>query len=253
MAVSVDGHRMRMRQRAERMTVEAMRSQDIVELLLYYALPRRDTKQQAGELMNRFGDLESLLAADEEALCSVKGVGPRSARWLRTLGELVDAYRDLESEDRPCLSNISRAQKFLGSFFDDAKYPEVWQFHLSASGRLLGSSIVADCAAWGESEYLRGALIGAMESRAHSVLLGQFSPYPYDPVDEYDSELTSRYARTLAAADIQLLDHLIVCPDGRFSLFASGKLGDVRQMSKQNQLRENYLREDPDFDGESFY
>lgn len=249
MPVAAEGHRARMRQRAERMSTEAMRSQDIVELLLYYALPRRDTRQQAYDLMERFGSLQKLFSADVELISAVKGIGVRSAQWLRAVGELVDAYGQLNADDRPCINNIGRAGAFLESFFAEMDYSEVWQFCLNAGGRLLGGALISECAAWGESEYLRAALAGAMRARSHSVIIGQFSPHMRDEMDEYDEEHTLAYALTLSAAGIQLLDHVIICADGVYSMFGSGRLERVRRLMRDNQLRENYLMEETGFDG----
>lgn len=252
MPVAAEGHRARMRQRAERMSTEAMRSQDIVELLLYYALPRRDTRQQAYDLMERFGSLQKLLSADVDTISTVKGVGLRSAEWLRAVGELVDSYGQLNPDDRPCINNIGRAGAFLENFFTEMDYSEVWQFCLNAGGRLLGGAAISECAAWGESEYLRDALAGAMRARSHSVIIGQYSPHMRDEMDEYDEEHTLAYALTLSAAGIQLLDHVIICADGVYSMFGSGRLERVRRLMTDNQLRENYLMEEPGFDGDLY-
>lgn len=252
MPVAADGHRARMRQRAERMSTEAMRSQDIVELLLYYALPRRDTRQQAYDLMEKFGSLQELFCADAAEISAVKGVGARSAQWLRAVGELVDAYGQLNADDRPRINNIGRAGAFLEKFFTEMTYSEVWQFCLNAGGRLLGGMAISECAAWGESEYLRAALAGSMRARSHSVIIGQYSPHMRDEMDSYDEEHTLAYALTLSAAGIQLLDHLIICADGVYSMFGSGRLEGVRKLIAGNQLRENYLMEEPDFEGDLY-
>lgn len=246
MAVPVNGHRERMRQQAERMNVESMRPQDLIEMLLYYALPRRDTKPQAYALLERFGSLQGVFSATEEDLRAVQGIGPGAARWLKRLSDLTGAYSALESTDRPLINNVQRASRYLRAFFDASDYDEVWQFCVNAGGRLLAVSPVADNAAWAESEYLRSALTCAMGARAHSVVLGRFSPSPDATFEPYDLENTAAYAVTLAAAGIQMLDQLLITPKGVTSLFATGKLDHVRDLIRNNRLRENYLAESDD-------
>lgn len=245
MPVSSEGHRDRMRSRAEQMDKEDIRSQDLVELLLYYAMPRRDTKEQAAALMEHFGTFESLMAARECDIARVPGIGPATARWLNGVGRLLNAYKELDADDRPHINNLLRAERVIGAFFKGLDYPEVWQLCLSEGGRLLGTDRIADCAAWGEPEFLRQALGTAMTLRAHSVIIGQFSQYGPDELDDYDVVKTMSYSRTLNAAGIQLLDHIIMCPDGMVSLYAIGKLDRMHQLIKPNALREKYLlRED---------
>ena len=249
MPVSMEGHRARMRLRAESIGAEHMRPQELVEMMLYYALPRRDTREQAHALIGAFGSVEGVLAASEQELTKVRGIGRRTAAWLRALGEMVEAYADLDAMDRPRINNMRRTDAFLSQFFQNADYPEVWQFSLNAGGRLLGGQRISDCAAWGEEEYLRDALSAALSSRAHSVLIGQYSPIPGDQFEHYDREHTIGYAKTLAAADIQLLDHVIIRPDGAHSMYAAGKLDQVRLWVENNSLREGYLLAEPEFDG----
>lgn len=252
MPVSMEGHRARMRLRAESIGAEHMRPQELVEMMLYYALPRRDTREQAHVLIGAFGSVEGVLAASEQELTKVRGIGRRTAAWLRALGEMVEAYADLDAMDRPRINNMRRTDAFLSQFFQNADYPEVWQFSLNAGGRLLGGQRISDCAAWGEEEYLRDALSAALSSRAHSVLIGQYSSIPGDQFEHYDREHTIGYAKTLAAADIQLLDHVIIRPDGAHSMYAAGKLDQVRLWVENNSLREGYLLAEPEFDGDIY-
>jgi len=250
MISSPEGHRERMRGRAEQMDKEDIRSQDLVELMLYYALPRRDTKDLAAGLMEKFGSLEALFAADETQIAQAPGIGKNTAAWLAGLGRLFRAYTALEADDRPHLSNHLRSERYIKKFFEGFDYPEVWQFSLSAGGWLLGADRIADCAAWGEPEYLRQALGSAMELRSHSIIIGQFSVNNIEEVDEYDERMTMRYSHALIAAGIQLLDHMIICPDGVISLYKIGKLDRMHQLTKSNALRENYLLREADEDEE---
>lgn len=241
MKPNVEGHRNRLRERIERMGPDDLRSQDLMELLLYYALPRRDTKQQAFDIIEKFGSVRGVLTAEERELAAVEGIGTRTAHWLRILGELTDAYSQLQSADRPGINNMLKAQTYFRSFFDKCDFPEVWQCSLNAGGRLLASRRVADNASWAESEYLREALAHAITSRANSVIIGQFSTRAGADFEEYDINSTNKYAITLSAAGIQLLDHMLICPDGVRSMFAMGVLDKAHSAVGMNALRENYL------------
>lgn len=253
MNVSVDGHLRRLRERVERMGAEGSRPQDLMELLLYYALPRRDTKEQAFAIMERFGSIRGVLEAKESELAAVEGVGRRTAHWLRLLSEATNAYSDIESEDRQRVNNVYRAQMYFSGFFEKCDYPEVWQCSLNTGGRLLSTAMMANNASWAESEYLREALAEAITSRAHSVVIGQFSLIPGAQFEDYDVKNTTRYAVTLAAAGIQLLDHMLICPDGVRSMFALGLMERAHGMTGVNTLRENYLAETDDIDGYESY
>ena len=97
------GHRERLRRRALMDGAEALRPHELLELLLFYAIPRRDVNALAHELDKRFGGVCGVLAADEAALAKTPGVRARAAHWLKCDGALCDAYAHLRAEDRPLL------------------------------------------------------------------------------------------------------------------------------------------------------
>ena len=71
---------------------ESFPDHKVLELLLFYALPRQDTNPIAHDLLERFGSLEGVLDAPPEALAQVKGVGDRSAVLFKAVKELARRY-----------------------------------------------------------------------------------------------------------------------------------------------------------------
>ena len=251
MNVPAEGHRARMRQRMSQMKLEEMRPQDIVEYLLYYALPRRDTKPQAYELVQKFGTLEAILNADEAELTSVKGIGPRAARWLRTVGRLMTAYAELLPTDKPFLGNLTRATDFLREYFSENAEAQVWQFCLNAGGWLIGCMKVADFACWRSSEYTRGALEQAILMQAHSVLLCCYSGDELISIDADERTAIEDYGYSLSLMGIQLLDHITLSRSEVRSMVRANagfrhrgaKLNEVSELMCDNALESGYLEE----------
>ena len=77
-----DGHRQRMKERFARHGLDSFAEHEALELLLYYAIPRRDTNELAHTLLDRFGSLERVLLAPREELMKVPGVGEGAALLL---------------------------------------------------------------------------------------------------------------------------------------------------------------------------
>ncbi len=105
------GHRARMRERFRSYGKESFASHELLEMLLYAVIPVRDTNETAIRLMRRFGSLDGVLSASQEALTSVSGVGERVAKFLFTVGRLdyptVLGLPDSEPSDgRKVLSDI---------------------------------------------------------------------------------------------------------------------------------------------------
>lgn len=247
--ITLSGHRARMRDRVDRIGAEGMRSLDLLEVLLYYCAPRRDMRQQAGALLERFGSMQGVLNADQKQLMSVPGIGAQTARWICEIRALMGAYVELKGTDKPRINNFERSGRYFKSLFSQCTYPEVWQINLNAGGRLISGARISDNASWAESEYLFDALDSALSAKAQNVIIGQFSTTPGADFEDYDIKNTISYGVTLSAAGINLLDHVFICPDTVRSMFVSGALNNERIRIKPFSLREGYLNEDiPDPD-----
>ena len=88
------GHRKRLRERAAREELDSFDAHQVLELLLFYAIPRQDVSEIAHTLIHKFGSVKNVLSAPMAELMEVKGVGRRVAEWLCGVGELVDSYCD---------------------------------------------------------------------------------------------------------------------------------------------------------------
>lgn len=83
------GHRGRMRRRFLAGGLDGFSDHEVLELLLFYAVPRQDVNPMAHLLLNRFGSLPEVLSASEEELCTVRGVGPKIARFLTLIPDVL--------------------------------------------------------------------------------------------------------------------------------------------------------------------
>ena len=84
-----DGHRQRSKRRYLALGAEGMEDHQLLELLLFYAIPRQDTNETAHRLIQRFGSLQGVLHAAPEELSSVEGVGENAAVLVRLVGDMA--------------------------------------------------------------------------------------------------------------------------------------------------------------------
>lgn len=82
------GHRERMRGKLFRFGRDVFHTYELLEMILYYAIPYKDTNPIAHRLLAHFGSLDAIFEADVDALCEVSGVGERTARLLLTVGRV---------------------------------------------------------------------------------------------------------------------------------------------------------------------
>ena len=103
------GHRERLKQRFVREGLDSFEEHNILELILFYTIPQKDTNELAHDLLDRFGSLDGVFNAGQEQLMEVKGVGEHTALFLSMFPKLIDSY----IEDRKQNETISGMQNVV--------------------------------------------------------------------------------------------------------------------------------------------
>lgn len=110
------GHRSRMRKRFLATGLEGFQDHEVLEFLLYYAIPRRDVNETAHLLLNRFGTLSAVLDAPVEDLCTVPGVGPGTAHFLNLIPQIIEQMtRQFSQTDYATLRTAKDAESLLAN------------------------------------------------------------------------------------------------------------------------------------------
>lgn len=136
-------HRARMRERFRKNGICAFEEHEILEMLLYPALPRRNTNGIAHELIGRFGSISGVLSADERQLCELNGIGSGAAGHLLLLGELFSDVSGELFENIPILTEdvsgiyamlrmgLAPSESAMAVYLDDGglRLFEEWLYH----------------------------------------------------------------------------------------------------------------------------
>ena len=240
------GHRSRMRQRVQSKGFEGLEPHEIIEFLLFYAIPRQDVNELAHRLIDRFGSVRDVLNAEIPELESVPGVGKRTARWLALVGEAAAACANLSAEDRPMLKNCMDAFRYAAQAERKLVPPCCVQLCLDSAGRLLYRRMICDSLSWGEPATLREALEDMLASQARCAILLVFAGERSLEPQEYDAEHAAGYAGTLRAADCELLDVILVGGGALNSMNRAGLIPEAEEeFLRARAVREDYLRDMP--------
>ena len=150
-----DGHREKMRQRFLKGGLESFADHEALELLLYYAIPRKDTNPIAHALMDRYGSLSAVLTAPVEDLRKVEGIGENAAVLLKLAPQLCRKARMADAEQETVLNSSERAGAYLLERFADARN----EVALQTIGVQLADHIIVadgDFVSMADSGYLDG-------------------------------------------------------------------------------------------------
>lgn len=202
------GHRQRMRDRLLSYGSRVMQSYELLEMLLFYVIPYKNTNPVAKRLMLTFGDLDGVFSASTEELCAVEGVGEGIAQFLKRVGALI-SDTDTEEVKNP-IDDYSEMGELLVEKLSKEKQPKTAMLAFDNRMRLIDYSVIYDF------DYSSGAVKPeafidfAIKKRAAVVVTAH--NHPYGPLFPTVGDMATNSAITaaLGLAGITHLEHYIV-------------------------------------------
>ena len=219
-----DGHREKMRQRFMTGGLDAFADHEILELLLYYAIPRRDTNPIAHALMERYGSLPAVLAAPMEDLKRTEGIGESAAVLLHLVPQVCRRARLAQVGEDQVLNSSERAGAYLLECFDGESREVIYQLCLDRKGKLLACKRLGEGSVASADLDVRRLVENAILTGASAVILAHNHPSGVALPSDGDYTATMRVRAALNAIGIELADHIIVADGGFVSMADSGYL-----------------------------
>lgn len=219
-----DGHRARKREQFLQHGLDAFADHEVLELLLFYALPRRDTNPVAHELIDRFGSLEQVLAASPEDLEQIPGMGTAAAALIKLVPQITRRARVSSADTELPLDTTERIGRFFVEQYIAEKQEIMYQLCLDAKGRMLSCRRVSEGSAAAVSLNLRQIVENALRSNAVLVALAHNHPSGVAFPSREDIAATLQVRGALETIGVQLVDHIIVADDDYVSLRQEGLL-----------------------------
>ena len=219
-----DGHREKMRRRFQETGLEGFADHEALELLLYYAIPRRDTNELAHRLLTRYGSLSALLQAPIEDLRRVEGVGESAAVFLKLVPAFVYKAQRSAAGQETILNSTEKAGRYLLTCFAGERNEVIYQLCLDRKGKLLARKRLSEGGSAAAELNIRRLVENALLSSASAVILSHNHPSGIALPSREDYATTQQAQDALRTIGVELLDHIIVAEDDYVSLADSGIL-----------------------------
>lgn len=214
-------HRRRMKDRFSENGLDNFPDVNVLELLLFYSVSRKDTNPLAHALLERFGSLKAVLEASEDELCSVPGIGKESARLLRLVPAVSKRYisslAEPSSKKTPITTPSAAADALRATFLYERNEIVVALF-LDAQGKKLDIQPIGEGTVNASEIRTRILVEKALGSHCSSVILAHNHPGGTLSPSREDRETTAALRQALSMVDITLSDHLIFADNEYVSL-----------------------------------
>lgn len=234
-------HRERVKTRFLKDGIDGFEPHNVIELLLFYSIPRRDTNEIAHRLINRFGSVSGVLEADYDDLVSVDGVGEHSASLIKLIPQLARRYMtELTSVDKTFDTAKKIGDYFVAKFLGQT-VESVQMLMLTASYGVIACEEIHRGSVNSSQITIRSIIERAITSRASMVVLAHNHPGGLAIPSAEDINTTRLIHEALSIIDCRLLEHFVVA-EGRFMPIMSrtGALGTLNQSLGDDELRRFY-------------
>jgi DNA repair protein RadC len=216
------GHRERLRERALAGGLAALPDYEVLELLLFRAIPRGDVKPLAKQLLARFGSLAGVLGATPEELQTVKGVGEAVALDLKLVGESAVRMGRAEVARRPVISSWQALTAYVKTALAHEAREQFRVLFLDKKNQLIADEVMSRGTVDHAPVYPREVVRRALELSASAMILVHNHPSGDPAPSSADVDMTRQIVEAARPLRIAVHDHLIAARAGVASLKGLG-------------------------------
>jgi DNA repair protein RadC len=210
LAIGVEGHRARLRSRFLAGGPDAIAEHELIEMVLFLGVPRRDTKPIARALLARFGSYAGAISASVPDLLGIEGLGESGVAALKLVQAAAQRLAKAEVLYRPILSNWDRLMEYLQAVLAREKIEQFRILFLDNRNRLLADEPQGAGTVNHTPVYPREVVKRALELHATAIILVHNHPSGDPSPSREDIEMTKEIKHAANTLSIVLHDHVIV-------------------------------------------
>jgi DNA repair protein RadC len=218
------GHRARLKQKYAAQGATALQDYELLELLLSFSIPHRDTKSYAKKLLSVFQNLRRILEADLEALQNLGELPPQSALHFKAMGDLFRLAQGEDFKRGRAVTSPEDVAAFLKEQIGSRPREVFTAIFLDHRNHLLAFEHLQEGTVDHTAVYPREIMKRALELNATGLILAHNHPAGSLEPSEGDKQLTRQIVTASRAMGITVHDHLILASEGHFSFRQAGLL-----------------------------
>lgn len=213
-----EGHRERLRTRFLTSGLEGFEPHNVLELLLFYSIPRRDTNEIAHQLIERFGSFAGVIDAPVEELVQVNGITENTACLLKLITPAA-RYYNADRAARHCVINSTTAAgEYLAGRYWGYTEEVVSLISMDNLCKIISYDIIGEGDINSAGISSRKIIETVLRTKASSVIIAHNHPGGIALPSRADIEMTEKLAEALSHVGVHLIDHIIIAGEDFVSL-----------------------------------
>ncbi|HYA14834.1 MAG TPA: DNA repair protein RadC [Syntrophales bacterium] len=190
--------------------IDAFHDYEVVELLLSYAIPRKDVKPLAKKLLREFGSLKGIVDAEKNSIEKIKGISTHTAIPIKLIKDFGTLYLKEKAKEKPQINCTSELLKYCKTYMGGLKDEQFCVIYLNAQNRITEIEAIEKGVVNQAVVYPRKVLENALKRKASAIILVHNHPSGHVKPSDADIRLTKTIQETAKILDIIVHDHLII-------------------------------------------
>ena len=218
------GHRKRLRDQVQKSGLDGMPEHQVLEYMLSFVIPQKDTNVIAHKLIERFGDLPRVLEASVSSLSEVNGIGEVVAHFLSNFRRMYEYYQKEKGKTITTISNTREAKNYLACLLRYKLVEELYLVGLDGKNKVVFTQKISSGTSNKNNVSIRLITDLIVQYKVDAVLVAHNHPDGRAVPSPDDDRFTRALLCTLGINGIKLLDHLIITNDSYYSYYSDNVL-----------------------------
>lgn len=222
-----EGHRTRLKDKFLLGGIDNFEDHEVLELLLFYAIPRKNTNAIAHRLLQKFGSLDAVFDSPLSLLKTVEGVGESTAIFIKIISNITRLYVERKYANSKNALSLEEMKDKLMMKFIGRQEETVAIMLLDAKGKILYEGIVNKGTVNAVDIYMRKIIELIVLYSASSIILAHNHPSGIAVPSNDDVRTTVAINNILKSMKVNLLDHIVVADSDYVSMRDCGMLEKI--------------------------
>lgn len=241
------GHRERLKYKIETAGLDHLAPHEVLEYILFYCIPRKDTNELAHELIKKFGSLSGVLEAGASELEKINGISHSTAMFLSSIPNISRYYLKDRWQDKPIIKDSLVLGNYLCDLFAGEKNEAFYVISLDSRCRLIKTDLVYRGTINETPIYPRMIVEIVLKNNAAAIVMAHNHPGGNLAASEADILMTKTMVEVLTALSVKVIDHIIVSGNRFSSMKSKGQFTTTVKLGAKD-VGDEHLNEDWDFE-----
>lgn len=216
------GHRARVREKFLLSFGNELHDYEILEILLFNAITRADTKSIAKDLLKKFGNISAIIDADVNLLKEIKGVGDSAIMSIKIIKEILNRIMREKTKNNTEINSFEDIISYINLNLRNLTFEVFRVFYLDNNYNIVGDLTLSQEGSNEVSININQIIKKSLILNSQNLILSHNHPANSSEPSSEDIKTTAKIISTLSILNINILDHIIIAKDGYYSFKESG-------------------------------